>query len=85
MIFQQKICILSQVFTMEKLELFADLKKMVAGKIFGSNEEAIAETNAYFEVKEKSIPKKSWRSDDCIALEVEYVYRKNSVFFLFDW
>ena len=34
--------------------LFADLKKMLQGKIFGSNEEVIAETEAYFEAKDKS-------------------------------
>ena len=31
--------------------LFTDLKKMHQGKRFYSNEEVIAETNAYFEVK----------------------------------
>ena len=31
--------------------LFADLKKMLQGKIFVSNEEVIAETKAYFEAK----------------------------------
>ena len=34
--------------------LFADLKKMLQGKRFGSNEEVIAETEAYFEAKDKS-------------------------------
>ena len=34
--------------------LFADLKKMVQGKRFGSNEEVIAETEAYFESKDES-------------------------------
>ena len=34
--------------------LFADLKKMLKGKIFGSNEEVIAEIEAYFEAKDKS-------------------------------
>ena len=34
--------------------LFADLKKMLQGKRFYSNEEVITETNAYFEAKDKS-------------------------------
>ena len=34
--------------------LFADLKKILQEKRFGSNEEVIAETNAYFEDKDKS-------------------------------
>ena len=34
--------------------LFADLKKKLAGKKFISNEEAIAKTEAYFEVKDKA-------------------------------
>ena len=33
--------------------LFTDLKKMLRGKRFGSNEEVIAETEAYFEAKDK--------------------------------
>ena len=37
--------------------LFADLKKMLQGKIFGSNEELIAETGAYFEASDKSFYK----------------------------
>ncbi|XP_054729345.1 histone-lysine N-methyltransferase SETMAR-like [Anastrepha obliqua] len=37
--------------------LFADLKKMLRGKRFGSNDEVIAETEAYFEGKEKSFYK----------------------------
>ena len=36
--------------------LFADLKRMFQGKRFGSNEEVISETEAYFEVKDKSLP-----------------------------
>ena len=39
--------------------LFADLKKMLQGKRFGSNEEVIAETEAYFEGKDESFYKKS--------------------------
>ncbi|EFN86961.1 hypothetical protein EAI_05457, partial [Harpegnathos saltator] len=35
--------------------LFADLKKkMLQGKRFGSSEEVIGETNAYFETKDRS-------------------------------
>ena len=37
--------------------LFADLKKMLAGKKFRTNEEVIAETEAYFEAKDKSFYK----------------------------
>ena len=38
--------------------LFADLKGMLQGKKFGSNEEVILETEAYFEAKEISFNKK---------------------------
>ena len=38
--------------------LFAVLKRMLPGKRFGSNEEVILETEAYFEVKHKSFYKK---------------------------
>jgi hypothetical protein len=34
--------------------LFADLKKMLFGMKFSTNEEVIAETEAHFEAKEKS-------------------------------
>ena len=58
--------------------LFADLKKMLQRKRFGSNEEVIAETEAYFEAKDKQIYKhgiekleKRW--NDCIALEGDYI------------
>ena len=37
--------------------LFADLKRMLQGKRFGSNEEVISETEAYFEAKDKSFYK----------------------------
>ena len=33
--------------------LFADLKKILQGKRFGTNEEVIAETEGYFESKDK--------------------------------
>ena len=39
--------------------LFADLKKMLQGKRFASNEEVIAETEAFFESKDESLYKKS--------------------------
>ena len=38
--------------------LFAVLKRIFQGKRFGSNEEVIAETEAYFEAKDKSFCKK---------------------------
>ena len=58
--------------------LFADLKKMLQGKRFGSNEAVIAETEAYFEAKDKSfhkhgIEKLDKRWNDCIALEGDYI------------
>ena len=58
--------------------LFADPKRMLQGKRFGSNEEVIAETEAYFEAKDKSFYKKviemlekHW--DECITFEEDYV------------
>ena len=42
--------------------LFDDLKKMLQGKRFGSNEEVIAETEAYFESKDESFHKKASKS-----------------------
>ena len=38
--------------------LFSDLKKMLQGKRFGSNEEVVAETEAYFESKDESFYKR---------------------------
>ena len=38
--------------------LFADLKKMLQEKRYGSNEEVISETEVYFEAKDKSFYKK---------------------------
>ena len=38
--------------------LFEDLKRMLQGKKFGSNEEVISETEVYFEAKDKSFYKK---------------------------
>ena len=37
--------------------LFTDLKRMLQGKRFGSNEEVISETETYFEAKDKSFYK----------------------------
>ena len=58
--------------------LFVDLKKMLQGKRFYSNEEVITKTNAYFEAKDKSFYKKGIemlekRWTDCIAFEEDYV------------
>uniref|UniRef100_A0A1B0G5T2 Uncharacterized protein n=1 Tax=Glossina morsitans morsitans TaxID=37546 RepID=A0A1B0G5T2_GLOMM len=58
--------------------LFANLKKMLAGKRCSSIEEAIAETEAYFEGLEKSFYRKGIemlekRWNDCITLEGDYV------------
>ena len=39
--------------------LFADPKRMLLGKKFGSNKEVISETEAYFEAKYKSFNKKA--------------------------
>ena len=54
------------------------MKKMFQGKKFGSNEELIAETETYFESKDKSfnikdIEKLEKRWNKCITLEGEYV------------
>ncbi|KAJ0169391.1 hypothetical protein K1T71_014978 [Dendrolimus kikuchii] len=54
--------------------LFADLKKMLQRKRFYSNEEVIAETNAYFEANNKSFYKKGIqmlekRWTDCMLLK----------------
>ena len=58
--------------------LFADLKRMLQGKRFGSNEEVILETEAYFEAKEELFNKKGIellekRLNQCITIEGEYV------------
>ncbi|XP_032691619.1 uncharacterized protein LOC116854125 [Odontomachus brunneus] len=55
-----------------------DLKRMLTGKKFSTNEEIIAESEAYFEAKEKSyykndIEKLHDRYNRCIALEGNYV------------
>lgn len=58
--------------------LFADLKRMLAGKKFKSNDEVIAETEANFEAKPKSyykngIEKLENRWNQCIARDGNYV------------
>ena len=58
--------------------LFADLKKMLQGKRFGSNEEVIAETEVYFESKDESfyeigIEKLDNRWNKCITFKENYV------------
>jgi [histone H3]-lysine36 N-dimethyltransferase SETMAR len=58
--------------------LFADLKRMLAGKKFSTNQEVIAETEAYFEAISKSyfkngIEKLFNRYNHCIALERNYI------------
>ena len=58
--------------------LFTDLNGMLQGKRFGSNEEVIAETEAYFEAKDKSFYKKGIeilekRWNECITLGGDYV------------
>ena len=65
--------------------LFADLKKMLQGKRFGSNEQVIAETEAYFESKDESFYKKGIEKsenlrNECITLEGNLL--KNKVEFL---
>ena len=58
--------------------LFAGPKEMPQGKRIGSNEEVIAETEAYFESKDESsykkgIKKLEKRWNECITLEGIYV------------
>ncbi|KAF7285955.1 hypothetical protein GWI33_008926 [Rhynchophorus ferrugineus] len=61
--------------------LFSDLKRMLGGKRFSSNEE-VAETEAYFEAKDKSyyktgIEKLEGCYNQYITLEGNYVNKKN--------
>ena len=56
----------------------ADLKKMLQGKRFVSNDEVIAETYSYFGAKDKSfytagIEKLEKLWNECISLEEDYV------------
>ena len=58
--------------------LLADLKRMLQEKTFGSNEEVISETEAYFEAKDKLSNKKGFELfekhwNKCITLEGDYV------------
>ena len=58
--------------------LFANLKKMLPGKRFGSNKEVIVRTEAYFESSNKSFYKKSIkmlekRWNESITFEGDYV------------
>ncbi|EFN77918.1 Histone-lysine N-methyltransferase SETMAR, partial [Harpegnathos saltator] len=58
--------------------LFPNLKKWLGGKRFGSNEEVITETNAYFEGLEKTyylegIKKLGKWWTKCIELKGDYV------------
>ena len=48
----------SPVLTSSDYYLFLDLKRMLQRKRFGSNKELIAETEAYFEAKDKSFYEK---------------------------
>ena len=54
------------------------MEKILQGKKFGSNEEVIAQTKAFFESKDVSFYKKGMeklekRSNECITLEGNYV------------
>ena len=57
--------------------LLADLKRILQEKKFGSNEEVVAETKAYFEAFEslykKGIDLLEKRWNECINLEGDYV------------
>ena len=58
--------------------LFADLKRMLKGKRYSSDEEVIVETNANFEAKNKLFYKKGIemlekRWTDCIGMEGDFV------------
>ena len=68
--------------------LFADLKKMLQEKRFGSNDEVIAETEAYFESKDelfykKGIEKLGKHWNECITLEGNYWVGKKDISFFF--
>lgn len=57
--------------------LFSDLKRMLAGKKFSADEEVIAETEAYFEAKDKyyknGIEILYDHYNRCIAVEGNYI------------
>ena len=66
------------LFSRSGEDLFADLKRMLQGKRFGSNEEVLLETEAFFEAKDKSSYKKGIKMlekcwNQCITLECNYV------------
>ena len=57
--------------------LFPAVKRMLQGKRFGSNKEVIAETEAYFEAKDKSFYKKGIemlekRWNECSTFKGDY-------------
>jgi hypothetical protein len=58
--------------------LFADLKRTLAGKKFSTNEEAIVETEAYFEAIFKSYFKNGIKNlyNRCIALKASKLNNK---------
>lgn len=56
--------------------LFADLKRMLAGKKFSSIEEVIAETEAYFEAKDKSYYKYGIKNCRVAIISVTPLNRK---------
>ena len=64
--------------------LFADHKRIIHRKRFGSNDEVILETEAYFEAKDKLFYKKGIellekRWNQCITLEGDYVDEQNQI------
>ena len=66
------------VLTIQHYWLFADLKRILQGKRFGSNEEVISKTKAYLEAKDKSFYKKGIKLlekhwNQCITQEGNYV------------
>ena len=57
---------------------------MLQGKIFGSNEEVIAETETYFESKDESFCKKGIEKlekhwNECITVEGKYADKKSQI------
>jgi hypothetical protein len=68
-----KIAFPSTVFSRSRplwLFLFADIKKMLAGKKFSTNEEVIAETTAYFERTVKMV-------QDIVRKELSWIIKSN--------
>ncbi|GFW56754.1 putative DD34D transposase [Trichonephila clavipes] len=68
----------SQDLALSDYWLFSDLKRILQGKRFRSNEEVIAKIEAYFKSKDKSFYKKGFkkleeRLAECITLEKEYL------------